>query len=225
MVRHVDDVSFFSLLHPEQYSSSAAATEEVNNNNSNSNTTPLPWAAVYNEAVSEFRDDSVPVAIQVVAVDEDCQDDTLSTSRAGGISRRRSHHEDDDSDDYDDDDLEHHAGTSSRREKKRKLQPWKHSNLVDLILGFSLTITCILVTVKMEIAAIIIYILAAGCQWLSDERLSAFQPLLMLLVAIFMFVDAVILTVSVLVTEIVGWLAHLLCTIFGGPRSGREWHQ
>ena len=219
MVRHVDDVSFFSLLHPEEYTA-VATTGPATSGDGN---TATPWAVVYNEALSEFRDENVPVAIQVVAVDEDCQD--TQPISGGGISRRttsRSNSNAEDSPSDNDDDFE---AQSRPGRKKRKLQPWKHSNLIDLILGFSLTITCILVTVKLEIAAILIYILAAGSQWLGDERLVPFKPLLFVLVAIFMFVDAVLLTVSVLVTEILGWVAHLLCTIFGGPRSGYEWHQ
>jgi hypothetical protein len=44
------------------------------------------------------------------------------------------------------------------------------------------------------------------------------------LTAIMMIVDSVLIMVSVLVTELLGMIALFLCTFFGGPRSGTEWH-
>jgi hypothetical protein len=112
-----------------------------------------------------------------------------------------------------------------------RLQPWKHSNLIDLILGFALLFATFIWTIKIEITAIIIYTLAAGFHYLGEEVFSA-TPLLLgksirlLIASTFMVVDTVVLlTVSVLVTVLLGGVAFFLCTLFGGPRFGTEWHQ
>jgi hypothetical protein len=88
----------------------------------------------------------------------------------------------------------------------------------------------ILFTFKIEFSAIIIYMLASGFNFLAEKIFyqpvsMMFKSIALLVTSIFMFVDVVLLTVSVLVTEILCWLAHLLCALFGGPRSGSEWHQ
>jgi hypothetical protein len=207
MVRNQDDASFVSwaaTLHPE-----SATTSIDPRNQSDEN----PWMTVYHETVSVMTEDRLPVAVQVVSVDEDPDDSSL--------------HHPSDSHGRDDGDIGDHRVTNS---PSRRPQPWRHSNLIDLILGFALAITSILFTFKIEFAAIIIYMLASGFNFLAEKIFyqpvsMMFKSIALLVTSIFMFVDVVLLTVSVLVTEILCWLAHLLCALFGGPRSGSEWHQ
>ena len=207
MVRHQDDASFVSwaaTLHPESATTSIDSRHQSNEN---------PWMTVYHETVSVMTEDGLPVAVQVVSVDEDHDDSSL--------------HHPSDSHGRDNGDSGEHTVTNS---PSRRPQPWRHSNLIDLILGFALAITSILFTFKIELAAMIVYMLAAGSYYLAEKVFyqpvsMMFKSIALLLTPIFMFVDVVLLTVSVLVTEIICWVAHLLCALFGGARSGSEWHQ
>jgi hypothetical protein len=204
MVRNEDDASFVSwaaTLHPESATTSIDPRHQSNEN---------PWMTVLQETMTEDR---LPVVVEVVSVDEDPADSSL--------------HRPSDSHGRDYDDC---GDPRVKNSPSRRPQPWRHSNLIDLILGFSLAISSILVTFKIELAAIIIYMLAAGSNILAEKIFyhpvyMMFKAIALLLTSIFMFVDVVLLTVSVFVTEILGWVAHLLCAMFGGPRSGSEWHQ
>ena len=207
MVRHQDDASFVSwaaTLHPESATTSIDSRYQSNEN---------PWMTVYHETVSVMTEDGLPVAVQVVSVDEDPEDSSL--------------HHPSDSHGRDNGDSGDRTATNS---PSRRPQPWRHSNLIDLILGFALAITAILFTFKIELAAIVTYMLAAGSNLMAEKVFYQpvyimFKSIALLLTSIFMVVDMVLLTVSVLVTEIICWVAHLLCALFGSARSGSEWHQ
>jgi hypothetical protein len=207
MVRHQGDASFVSwaeTLHPESATTSIDPRHQRNEN---------PWMTVYHETVSVMTEDGLPVAVQVVSVDEDPDDSSL---RQGLDSHCR--------------DNGHNGDHRVTNPPSRRPQPWRHSNLIDLILGLAFAITSILFTFKIELAAIIIYMLAAGSNFLAEKIFYQpvsvmFKSIALLVTSIFMFVDVVLLTVSVLVTEIICWVAHLLCALSGGPRSGSEWHQ
>jgi hypothetical protein len=209
MVRNQDNASFVSwaaTLHPESATTSIDPQHQSIEN---------PWMTVYHETVSVMTEDRLPVAVQVVSVDEDPDDSSLHHPS-------ESHHGRDNGDTTGDD-----RATNS---PSRRPQPWRHSNLIDLILGIALAITSLLFTFKIELAAIVIYMLAAGSNFLAEKIFyqpvsKMFKYIALLVTYIFMFVDVVLLTVSVLVTEIICWVAHLLCALFGGPRSGSEWHQ
>jgi hypothetical protein len=205
MVRNQDDASFVSwtaTLHPE----SAVSTIDPRLQNQS------PWATVYRETFSDVTFENMPVATHVVAVDEDLEGHPQQPQDR--IS------------------AQHDQGNSPHGDiaPPSRLQPWKHSNLIDLILGFALLFATFIWTIKIEVTAIIIYTIAAGFHYLGEEVFSA-NPLLLgksiclLIASILMVVDAVLLTISVLVTELLGGVAFFLCTLFGGPRSGTEWHQ
>jgi hypothetical protein len=209
MVRNQDDTSFVSwtaTLHPESAASSIDPRFQ----------SQAPWATVYNETCSD-----IPVAVEVVPVDDDIEgnpqqpQDRLSAQHDQGNEFPESLHDDT-------------QGTT--HPAPYRPQPWKHSNLIDLIIGFTLALSAFLVSIKIELTAILIYTLAAGFHFVGEEICTS--PALLLgkaicltVTSVLMIVDAILLTVSVLVTELLGGIALLLCTLFGGPRSGSEWHQ
>jgi len=208
MVRNEDDQSFPSLtlnelLHPETAVSST----------SQSHSDQSPWATVYFEAVSGSVDyDSMPVATDVVPIHDVETANPQQPQEAPSPQRvsQDSH--------------------TPQPPSLPKVQPWQHSNVIDLILGFTLTVAAFMCTIKIEITAIIIYTLAAGLHYLAEEVFNGpggvlGRTLCLFLSAVLMVVDPILLTVSLLVTELIGGLALLLCTIFGGSRSGSAWHQ
>lgn len=211
MVRNEDDQSFLTfaqILHPEMAPSVVSRRHPDQS----------PWATVYYEAVSGPVDyENIPVALDVVAVDEDLeaanpqQPQEVESPDCDGNGT-----------------LPLHAGMEQR--PLPRPQPWQHSNLIDLIVGFSLTLTAFFCTLKIELTAILIYTLAAGFHYAAEEIFTASPALLpksicMTICGVLMIVDPILLTVSVLVSELVGFLALLLCSIIGGPRSGQAWHQ
>ena len=108
--------------------------------------------------------------------------------------------------------------------------PWRHSGTIDLILGFMFSFVALLTTIKMELVAFIVYALAAlfhltAERFFGNPATLLFKSIFGVVSAALMIADSVILMVNVLVTEILGGIALLLCTFFGGPRSGTEWHQ
>lgn len=211
MVRNDDDQSFVTLtiaelLHPE----SAASTITRRHDDES------PWATVYYEAVSGPDDyDNMPIAMHVVAVQDDIEANPQQPQDVTSPSRRRTGMSHDD--------------PSAPRPLPRP-QPWQHSNLVDLILGFAISFCAFVTTIKIELTAIVIYTIAAGFYYLAEEVFSSTPAMLarsicLTLSGALMIVDPILLTVSVLVTELLGGIALLLCSIFGGQRSGAAWHQ
>ena len=158
MVRNQDDASFISwtaTLHPESAVSSIAP--QLQNH-------PNAWAAVYHETCSDVNYENMPVAV-VVPVDDDHdieanpqqpREQISSPQHTSGLSS----------------DLECPPGSADNRtgaSPSPRPQPWKHSNFVDLIIGFGLAIASFIFTVKIELSAILIYTMAAGCHYLAEE--------------------------------------------------------
>lgn len=224
MVRNQDDSSFVSwtaTLHPETASSSI--DPRLQNTNLN------PFVAVFHETCAPDGFDNVPVAIQVIAIDDDDddEDDIEANPQQPQEATTTNTSQDAAREDYQDspDSIDPPA-----RPPPSRPQPWKHSNLIDLIVGVALSFTAILWTIKIELTAIIIYTIAAGFQYLADEVLGSAvyqlgKSICMMITSILMIVDAILLTVSVLVTEVLGGVSLIVCSLFGGPRSGKEWHQ
>ena len=214
MVRNQDDQSFVSwtaTLHPETAASSIDPRLQNQEN---------PWVAVYLETCSDY--DSMPVAINVVAVHDDDDDDIEANPQQPAERAASPQHEQVGSSDA--------QSPTTTDDVPSRPQPWKHSNLIDLLIGFTFAITSFCWTVKVELSAIIIYTIAAGFHYLAEEVFSSAPGLLgksicLMVTSILMIFDAILLTVSVLVTEVLGGLALFICAIFGGPRSGKEWHQ
>lgn len=188
--------------------------------NPNSSATSNPIVAVYEEIRSSDDDEDdtygdgdpqdIPVAMNVVAVQDNNghRHDQYNNARAHQHLRHEpSHHS-------------HH-----------KPQPWRHSNLIDLVIGGLLALCAFTTTIKIEITAFLIYGLAVAFNNVAEKACGRSTPLLifrsifLLLAGVFMFVDSVLLLVSVLVTEILGALALFLCALFGGTRSSTEWQQ
>lgn len=216
MVRNTADQSFASLtltelLHPE----SAASTIRRRLDDES------PWATVYYEAVSgPLSYDDMPVAFEVVAIHDDMEattpqhpQESSGSCRSRPIEEQRPQH-----------------GDAVALRPLPKPQPWQHSNFVDLILGFALATSAFVCTIKIELTAIIIYTIAAGANYLAEEVFSSTPALLgksicLVICGTLMVVDPILLTVSVIVTELIGGIALVLCTVFGDTNSGNAWHQ
>jgi hypothetical protein len=116
-------------------------------------------------------------------------------------------------------------------QQQQRPQPWKHSNLLDLVLGLIVTVIAVISTFKLELTAFLLYLLAAGCFYVAEHSALnspvylLFKAVLLLITHVFMFLDSILLMISVLITEVLGGIALFLCTMFGGLQSGSEWHQ
>ena len=197
-----EDASFLTwtdTLHPEAAVATIAPSALQNHRN--------PLEVVYHEIRSDDYD--LPMAVNVVAVDDNAH---------------QQH-------DNDGTDIEIQSDQNpSSQENIPKPMPWRHSGTIDLILGFMFSFVALMTTVKIEVIAFIVYALAAFFQ-LTSERFCATNTTLLcksifgVVSAALMIVDSVLLMINVLITEILGAIALLLCTFFGGPRSGTEWHQ
>ena len=232
MVRHPDDASFLSWTDTLRPGSAAG---NVSNPGGNA------WVTVYYEVVAEVDDDRnnmmYPVATDVVMVDGGQQEDIESLtmpSMSENVSRsaysptsssrlpERNSLEVGTEDAVDD----HHY----RQPKGIRRQPWRHSNLLDLIVGLCLSVTAVVFTFKMEICSMLIYFVGVAFHYLAEEVFSSsvcvmLRAIFYLVTGIMMFVDSVLLVTNVLVTEILGFTALFVCSLFGGTRSGTEWHQ
>ena len=213
MVRNEDDRSFPSLtlaelLHPEAASSTMTRRHGEESS----------WASVYYEAVGSVDFENMPVAMDVVAIDEDEADTPIANpqqphdGQSGVVSPSE----------------EPPCGAAPQ--PLPKVQPWKDSNLVDLIVGAALSLAAFIITIKIELTAIIIYTIAAGFHYLAEEVFShpagmVGRSICLLLCSVLMVVDPILLTVNLLVTELIGGIALLLCSMLGGTRSGPAWHQ
>jgi hypothetical protein len=210
MVRIPDEQSFASLtltelLHPE-----AAEYGIVRRHGDES-----PWATVYYEAVAGDYE-NMPVATNVVAVDDNETANPQQPHDMHSPQRRRTQIQS--------------CELPTGQHPLPKVQPWRHSNLIDLILGFAFSLSAFICTIKIELTAIIIYTIAAGFHYLADEIFHHQAGMLgrsicILICSVLMIVDPILLTVSLLVTELIGGLALLLCSLSGGPKSGQLWHQ
>ena len=231
MVRHQDDTSFLSwtdTLRP------ASAASTVNNNGEN------VWATVYYEVVAEvdnLDDMTYPVATDVVMFDEGRQEDiesltipSMSVHTSDGASNiesvRTAQRNSLEVVTEESSDNGHHY----RQPRRIRRQPWKHSNLLDLILGLAMSLGAVIFTFKMELVSMAMYLVAVAAHYLTEEVFSSQvylipKAILLLIMGIMMFVDSVMLIASVMVTELLGVVALLVCTLLGGPRSGMEWHQ
>lgn len=216
MVRNDVEQSYVSLtltelLHPEAAASSIITRRPDGES---------PWATVYYEAVSgPICYEDMPVALNVVAIHDDIETDDPQRCGDSDSHRNGAHRQ-----------LHPLQRQSNSTRPLPKPQPWQHSNLIDLILGFAFALTAFIFTIKIELTAIIIYTIAAGCHYLAEEVFSSTPAMLgksicMIICGVLMIVDPILLTVSVIVTELIGGLALLLCTICGNARSGNAWHQ
>jgi hypothetical protein len=223
MVRIPDEQSFASLtlaelLHPE------TADSVITRRNDDES----PWATVYHETVAgPFGYENITVAtnVEVVSIDDDVevanpQQPQERHSPHGGTSSTASH-------------PSHCEPLTSNQPHQLplpKVQPWRHSNLLDLIFGFAFSLAAFLCTIKIELTAIIMYTIAAGFHYLADEVFqhaagTLGRSICMLVCWVLMVVDPILLTVSLVVTELIGGLALMMCSVSGGPTSGQLWHQ
>jgi hypothetical protein len=99
------------------------------------------------------------------------------------------------------------------------------------LLGCSLTLTAVLATFAVELVAAICYCMAAGFYryiGVLETTPMLIKAIVMVVVHALMVSDAILLTVSLVLTEILGWVAGIVTTIFN-PSSrcfagGKAWH-
>mmetsp|Transcript_14068 Transcript_14068/g.22631 ORF Transcript_14068/g.22631 Transcript_14068/m.22631 type:complete len:354 (-) Transcript_14068:105-1166(-) len=220
MVRNQDGASFLSwesTLHPESAASVVNSTALQNRH---------PLEVMYHEISSDDAFfDCLPVAVQVVAVHED-EDEGEDNHDVEGGHHAPSSRLPQSPPDLQQQQNQNQVGTAVYRPK-----PWQHSNTIDLVLGFVFAFVAWITTMKIEFTAFIVYAMAAFFHFLGEDVFGRNSALLLIksicimISAAFMIADSILLMVNVLITEILGGVALLLCTLFGGQRSGVEWHQ
>lgn len=221
MVVNKDDSSFLSwtaTLHPE----SAIRTANMNPASLHGQ---HPLVAVYHEiSADDTSYEGVPVAVPVVAVNDDDNNDIDGCGLGHQVRNSTTMNSSNHVQQY----QEHNPVRSTYSSRP---QPWRHSNLIDLIVGGVLALSAFIVSVKLELVAFILYLLAVVFHYLAEDvfgqhpTLIMFRSIFLLVTGVLMVVDSVLLMVNVLVTEILGAVALLLCTMFGGSQSGTEWHR
>jgi len=97
------------------------------------------------------------------------------------------------------------------------------------LLGCILTLVAVATTFGVELAAAICYCIAAGFYYyaMSDDVPIFVKAIVMVIVHALLVCDAILLTVSLMVTEILGWVAGLVTSIFNPSRccmAGQAWH-
>jgi hypothetical protein len=129
--------------------------------------------------------------------------------------------------------MHHHQHPTQQQHlhQQQRPQPWKHSNGLDLVLGLIVTLVAVMSTFKLELTAFLLYLVAAGCFYVTEHSALnspvylLLKAVLLLITHVFMFLDSILLMISVLITEVLGGTALFICTMFGGLQSGSEWHQ
>ena len=115
--------------------------------------------------------------------------------------------------------------------------PYRRGGCLAIVIGLTFTLVSILSTAATELAAIVVYLLAAAFYQAAEtckcgDGKNSLTPLLLfyaifqLVVAMLMVVDAVLLALSIFVAELLGFLCWVSATIFGCSLStGLYWHQ
>ena len=100
---------------------------------------------------------------------------------------------------------------------------------VEGLVGSSMTFAAVMATFGVEVGAAICYCLAAGPYYyfVADRNIPIFvKAIVMLIVHALMVADAVLLTVGLILTEILGWTTSLVTSIFTTRccKGGDAWH-
>jgi hypothetical protein len=212
-------VSLQHAFHPEEaetiLTASALDPDEIAHNK---------WGAVWAEAMLISTVEPVPVYI-------DEETTTLTTSSlsattssvedptVGSAECRAAMH---------DSALASSGDALSAKQDANRHQEWRTFNLLETVLGISLTVAAVGATVGVDVAAALVYIMAVVLHHLSRlcyRCLWVGHIVLRLLSWIILLVDSILLVVSVLVTELIALVAALVTTLMGGPSRGVQWHQ
>jgi hypothetical protein len=214
-------VSLQHAFHPEEaetiLTASALDPDEIAHNK---------WGAVWTEAMLIATTDVEPVPVYIDEETTTLTNSTLSTTSSGvedptvgSAECFASMH---------DSAVQSRDDALSAKQEDSHRQAWRTFNLLETVLGASLTVAAVGATVGVEVAAALVYILAVvlhhlsrlcyGCLWLG-------HVVLRLLSWSILLVDSVLLVASVLVTELIALVAGLLTTLMGGPMRGLQWHQ
>jgi len=104
-------------------------------------------------------------------------------------------------------------------------------NFVVAIIGRSLLVGAVFAAFGLELANSIVFLSAVAFNWMAEKMDSVGGPLIIfqlifnLVASILLLLDWMLLTLGTLLTELLGWIAFGLCTLFGGLQAGREWQQ
>lgn len=104
-------------------------------------------------------------------------------------------------------------------------------NFMVIIIGYSLLLFAVAAAFGTELGAVVLYLVGAGFCKISAllERAGSitrpFQTLFLILCAVMLWCDLLILTFGIFVVELIGWIACVLCILFGGIAAGTGWHQ
>ena len=122
------------------------------------------------------------------------------------------------------------GGPVTTHNHESNIPPWRNSNLLELILGISLTVAAVAQTFGIEVGAAVVFALAAAFYNTADFCRRQKSVLLCLWWVVFGIVymalqvtDSILLTVSVLMAEILAALGFLVTAVSGN--QGSEWHQ
>ena len=108
---------------------------------------------------------------------------------------------------------------------------WNRYNFLLLTVGRAMLIAGVASTVMTELGGYIVFLAAAGFYWVSEKLrqmggiVILFHYVFGLVYVILSFMDILLLFLGTLITELMAGIAFLLCTLFGGPAAGAEWHQ
>jgi hypothetical protein len=211
-------VSLQQAFHPEEaetiLTASALDPDEIAHNK---------WGAVWTEARLIATVEAVPVYI-----DEETTTLTTSTFSATSSIEDPSVGSADCLASTHDSTVRSSSGELSAKPQASRSQAWPTFNLLETVLGISLTVAAVAATVGVEVAAALVYVLAVALHHLSRpcyRCLWVGHAVLRLLSWIILLVDAILLVASVLVTELVALAAALLTTFMAGPARGVQWHQ
>lgn len=113
-------------------------------------------------------------------------------------------------------------------QQKPQEPPYCNGHFVDVVLGSSIAIAAVASTFGCELAAAMVFTVAAGLYSIGKKCCDnggilhfIFMPVLVILLC----VDALLLALSVLLAELMACLAWCVCSLFGGFKVADGWRQ
>lgn len=194
-------VTLHSAFHPENGDQSLAVAIREQQNAENK------WGAVWAEATL-LEDDATPSpAPQPSApAESDVGASSIDASQGGG------------------------GGGASTATAASPIPPWRKSNFFEMTFGVTCTIAAVATTFGVELAAAFVFVAAAAfynaayfCKRRHNTIMYFLWAIFGLVYVIFQVTDAVLLTVSVLVAELLALLGCFMTFLSGN--QGLLWHQ
>lgn len=104
-------------------------------------------------------------------------------------------------------------------------------NFIVFVVGNAFLFAATASTVALEIGAGTLYLLGVLFHWIAEGFAKAgnltilFQTIFRLLSVLMLSIDLILLTISSLLSEVLAWIAGILCTVFGGINVGLRMHK